>query len=51
MSLILALGRQRQVVSEFETSLVYRENFTTARAIRETLSLTKQHNNKKSISL
>jgi hypothetical protein len=32
MPLIPALGRQRQVISEFEASLVYRMSSRTARA-------------------
>jgi hypothetical protein len=32
MPLIPALGRQRQRISEFEASLVYRVSFRTARA-------------------
>jgi hypothetical protein len=34
MPLISALGRQRHAISEFETSLVYRVNSRTARAIQ-----------------
>jgi hypothetical protein len=34
MPLIPALGRQRQAISEFEASLVYRVSSRTARAIQ-----------------
>ena len=48
MPSILALGRQRQRVSEFETSLVYRVNFRTARATQRN-SFTKKKKKKKDL--
>jgi hypothetical protein len=37
MPLIPALGRQRQVISEFRASLVYKVNFKAARVTQRTL--------------
>jgi hypothetical protein len=46
-SLIPALGRQRQEISEFEASLVYKVSSRTARAIqRNPVSKNKQTNKK-----
>ena len=42
MPLIPALGRQRQVISEFEASLVYRVSSRTARATQRNPVLNKQ---------
>jgi hypothetical protein len=48
MPSIPALGRQRQVISEFEASLVYRVSSRTARATqRNPVSKNKQKNNNK----
>jgi hypothetical protein len=52
MSLNPALGRQRQVISEFEASQVYRVSFRTVRAIQrnnvlENKNKTKQKTKKK----
>jgi hypothetical protein len=38
MSLIPALGRQRQAISEFKASLVYKVSSRTARAQRNPVS-------------
>ena len=52
MSLNPALGRQRQVISEFEASQVYRVSFRTVRAIQrnnvlENKNKTKQNKKQK----
>jgi hypothetical protein len=47
MPLISALGRQRQGISEFEASLVYKVSSRTARAIRRNpVSKTNKQTNK-----
>jgi hypothetical protein len=45
--LIPALGRQRQEISEFETSLVYRVSSRTGRATQRNPVSKKQKNKKK----
>jgi hypothetical protein len=46
MPLIPALGRQRQVISEFKASLVYRVSSRTARTTQRNLVLKKQNKTK-----
>jgi hypothetical protein len=49
MPLIPVLGRQRQGISEFKVSLVYRVSFRTARATqRNPVSKKQKQTNKKS---
>jgi hypothetical protein len=45
--LIPALGRQRQRISEFEASLVYRVSYRTVRAIQRNPVLEKQNKTNK----